>query len=82
MSKQSPKAKFEPSTEVLTAKISVTRKVEGENKGELSLMLDFETKKVEVDLSTYRKMPITNLILLGEALIALGKEANDALNNL
>lgn len=81
MAKKIQKERFEPSTEVLTATISVVRKMpDGEEKGELSGTLDLKSKKIALDLSSYRNLPIENTRLLGEALVALAKEAQDAMN--
>lgn len=78
--KNTKKEKFVPSTDVLTAEITVVRKMpDGEEKGSLSAKLDLKEKELTFDLSRYRTMPIENARLLGEALVALAKEAQDAI---
>lgn len=76
------KTVFVPSTNVLTAKIDVVRKTKEGEQGSLSAVLNFESKRVEIDLTSYKRMSIENVRMLGEALVALAQEASDALEAL
>ncbi len=75
--KQSLKDKFEIGTEILTARISVslTRDKSIVN----TFDLNKKEKKVILDLSQYRSMSPEGLRGLGEVLIAVAKEAEDAI---
>lgn len=76
--------KFIPETTVLTARIKVARKsvIEAGGQNRLEAELDLELKIMELDLSSYRRLSVENVRILGEALIALSKEGQAALDNL
>lgn len=80
--KKKESVSFEPSTEVLTAEVSVQRKTADGTGGKVSGVLYFGAKQLEVDLSMYRKMSPENWRTVGKGLLALAQEAEDALDNL
>lgn len=75
--------KFILGVKFLKAEVSVQTVISREagKEGKMTAELDFERKCLKIDLCSYGTMSIENTKLLGEALIALSKEAEGLMNN-
>jgi hypothetical protein len=78
------KSQFILETKVTKAEVSVQTVISKEagKDGRLIAELDLVKKSLKIDLCSYGCMTIENTKLLGEALVALSKEAQDAIENL